>query len=51
MGLRDKLTELREQGLEEIKNSKDLKKINEVRVKMLGKKGPITSVLRWNRRP
>ena len=49
MGLRDKLTELREQGLEEIKNSKDLKKINEVRVKMLGKKGPITSVLRGMR--
>ena len=49
MGLRDKFTELREQGLEEIKNSKDLKKINEVRVKMLGKKGPITSVLRGMR--
>ncbi|MDO4903567.1 MAG: phenylalanine--tRNA ligase subunit alpha [Limosilactobacillus sp.] len=46
MGLKEKLTELRNEGLAEIKNSKDLKKINEVRVKMLGKKGPITNVLR-----
>lgn len=49
MGLKDKLTELRDEGLAEIKNSQDLKKINEVRVKMLGKKGPITNVLRGMR--
>ena len=49
MGLKDRLTELRDEGLAEIKNSKDLKKINEIRVKMLGKKGPITSVLRGMR--
>ncbi|WP_283588581.1 phenylalanine--tRNA ligase subunit alpha [Limosilactobacillus viscerum] len=46
MGLKDKLTQLRDEGMAEIRNSKDLQKINEVRVKMLGKKGPITSVLR-----
>ena len=49
MGLKDRLTELRDEGLAEIKNSKDLKKINEIRVKMLGKKGPLTSVLRGMR--
>ncbi|MBF0601070.1 phenylalanine--tRNA ligase subunit alpha [Limosilactobacillus oris] len=49
MGLKDRLTELRDEGLAEIKNSKDLKKINEIRVKMLGKKGPITNVLRGMR--
>ena len=49
MGLKDQLTELRDEGLAEIKNSQDLKKINEVRVKMLGKKGPITNVLRGMR--
>lgn len=49
MGLKEKLADLRQQGLQEIKNSKDLKHINEVRVKMLGKKGPITSVLRGMR--
>ena len=49
MGVKDRLTELRDEGLAEIKNSKDLKKINEIRVKMLGKKGPITSVLRGMR--
>ena len=49
MGLREKLAELREEGLQDIKQSEDLKRINEIRVKMLGKKGPITSVLRGMR--
>ncbi|MBU3829751.1 MAG: phenylalanine--tRNA ligase subunit alpha [Candidatus Limosilactobacillus merdavium] len=49
MGLRERLAELREEGLQEIKESDDLKKINQIRVKMLGKKGPITSVLRGMR--
>ena len=49
MGLKEKLADLREQGLQEIKPSEDLKKVNEIRVKMLGKKGPITSVLRGMR--
>ena len=44
MGLKEKLADLRQQGLQEIENSSDLKRINEIRVKMLGKKGPITTV-------
>lgn len=46
MGLREKLEELRQQGLNEIANSDDLKNVNDIRVKLLGKKGPITNVLR-----
>ena len=46
MGLREKLEALQAQAIQEIKNSHDLDAINEIRVKMLGKKGPITNVLR-----
>ena len=46
MGLREKLEELRQQGTEGIKGSSNLKSINQIRVKFLGKKGPITNVLR-----
>ena len=46
MGLKERLAELREEGLQEIRESEDLKKINQVLVKMLGKKGPITKVIR-----
>ena len=49
MGLREKLEELRQQGLNEIENSDDLKNVNDIRVKLLGKKGPITNVLRGMR--
>ena len=49
MGLREKLEELRQQGLNEIANSDDLKNVNNIRVKLLGKKGPITNVLRGMR--
>lgn len=49
MGLREKLEELRQQGLNEIVNSDDLKNVNDIRVKLLGKKGPITNVLRGMR--
>lgn len=49
MGLREKLEELRQQGLNEIANSDDLKNVNDIRVKLLGKKGPITKVLRGMR--
>ena len=38
MGLREKLAELREEGLQDIKQSEDLKRINEIRVKMLGRR-------------
>ncbi|MGL5104972.1 MAG: phenylalanine--tRNA ligase subunit alpha, partial [Limosilactobacillus fermentum] len=46
MSLKERLEELRQQGLEEIKQSDDLDRVNDVRVKLLGKKGPLTSVLR-----
>lgn len=46
MGLREKLEELRKQGIQEIKASADLEHLNDIRVKMLGKKGPLTTVLR-----
>lgn len=49
MGLREKLEELRQQGLNKIANSDDLKNVNDIRVKLLGKKGPITNVLRGMR--
>ncbi|WP_137597387.1 phenylalanine--tRNA ligase subunit alpha [Paucilactobacillus kaifaensis] len=49
MGLKDKLDQLLQQGLSEVKASSDLEKINDIRVKMLGKKGPITQVLRGMR--
>lgn len=49
MGLREKLEELRQRGLNEIANSDDLKNVNDIRVKLLGKKGPITNVLRGMR--
>ena len=49
MGLREKLEELCQQGLNEIANSDDLKNVNDIRVKLLGKKGPITNVLRGMR--
>ncbi len=41
-----KLHELKEQALEEIKNSRVTKELNDVRVKYLGKKGPITELLK-----
>ena len=46
MSLKERLEELRQQGLEEIKQSDDLDRVNDVRVRLLGKKGPLTSVLR-----
>ena len=46
MGLREKLQDLRKQGLEEINNSTDLDTVEQVRVRLLGKKGPLTTVLR-----
>lgn len=49
MGMKEKLAELREQGLQAIENSQDLDKINQARVKWLGKKGPLTQILRGMR--
>lgn len=49
MGLREKLEQLREQGAKEIKKSTTIDNINHIRVQLLGKKGPITNVLRGMR--
>ncbi len=49
MSLQEKLKELEEKGLQEISVANELSKLNEVRVNFLGKKGPITEVLRGMR--
>lgn len=41
-----KLKELQQQALEKVQAATDLKELNEVRVSYLGKKGPITEVLK-----
>jgi phenylalanyl-tRNA synthetase alpha chain len=49
MSLQEKLKELEEKGLKEISIAEELPKLNEIRVNLLGKKGPITEVLRGMR--
>jgi phenylalanyl-tRNA synthetase alpha chain len=49
MSLQDKLTDLQKKGLKDIQASHDLKQLNDIRVHLLGKKGPITEVLRGMR--
>lgn len=46
MILKQKLEALKEQTMEKIKSVGDLKELNQIRVETLGKKGPITEVLR-----
>lgn len=46
MSLKEQLEEVRNETLEQIENLNDLESLNQVRVKVLGKKGPITQVLR-----
>ena len=46
MSLRDQLTEIKEKGLADIEQTEDLTALNEIRVHLLGKKGPITAALR-----
>ena len=47
MTLKDDLTKLRDEGIEQIKSATDIKKINkDIKVHLLGKKGPITQALR-----
>ncbi|GKT02541.1 phenylalanine--tRNA ligase subunit alpha [Furfurilactobacillus entadae] len=46
MTLKDRLQELHDHGLADIKHSDNLERINEIRVQLLGKKGPITEALR-----
>ncbi len=42
----EKLNEIKEVGLSSIKESKDLKEMEKLRIKFLGKKGDLTSILR-----
>ena len=44
--MKEKLQQIRERGLQEIHESKELGRLNEVRDNILGKKGELTSVLR-----
>lgn len=44
--MKEKLKEIREEALRKIEDSKDLSKLNEVRVAVLGKKGELTKVLK-----
>jgi phenylalanyl-tRNA synthetase alpha chain len=46
MSLQDELTTLRDEALGQINDSADVKTLNQVRVHWLGKKGPLTEVLR-----
>ncbi|WP_416354121.1 phenylalanine--tRNA ligase subunit alpha [Agrilactobacillus fermenti] len=46
MSLKKDLEVLRDQGLTQIKATEAMKDLNDIRVKLLGKKGPITNVLR-----
>ena len=49
MNLQDRLEELQTEGLAAIKAANDTKAVNDIRVMYLGKKGPITEVLRGMR--
>jgi phenylalanyl-tRNA synthetase alpha chain len=44
--LQEKLMELRKKALENVKSAEDLKNLQDLRVRFLGKKGPITEILK-----
>ena len=44
--MKEEIMQIKENALAEIKNAKDLREINDLKVKYLGKKGELTSVLR-----
>ncbi len=46
MSLNDRLKELRESGINDAKRADRLQELNDLRVQLLGKKGPITQALR-----
>ena len=46
MSLKEDLETIKQNGLKEIDASTDVKSLNEIRVQLLGKKGPITQALR-----
>jgi phenylalanyl-tRNA synthetase alpha chain len=44
--MKERLQELQEEALQQIQGTQDLKELNDIRVSFLGKKGPITEVLK-----
>lgn len=44
--MKEKIAKIKENSIKEISNTKDLKELNELRVKYLGKKGELTLILR-----
>ena len=44
--MKESIEKIKQQSIEEIKNVKDSKELNDLRVKYLGKKGELTSILR-----
>lgn len=44
--MQERLKELQEEALQAVDAAADLKKLNDIRVSYLGKKGPITEVLK-----
>ena len=44
--MKEQIEKIKETSIEEVKNAKDLKSLNDLKVKYLGKKGELTSVLR-----
>jgi len=44
--MKEQIEQIRVNSIEEVKNSNDLKELNDLKVKYLGKKGELTSVLR-----
>ena len=44
--MEEQITKIKENSIKEMENSKDLKSLNDIRVKYLGKKGELTLVLR-----
>ena len=44
--MKEKINEIKEKSTEQIKNAKDLRSLNDLKVKYLGKKGELTTLLR-----
>ena len=46
MGMKDMLLELREKALQDMQAAKDSQELQDLKVKYLGRKGPMTEILR-----
>ena len=44
--MKEKISEIKNKAIENIKNSIDLKALDDIRVKILGKKGELTALLK-----